>query len=173
MGRTHLPNVTLIALAASYLIQIGAGFFALATVARTVSSAPPRSLAILQGAYPYDSSVFWQTVPPITAALFLLAAFANWRTRRRRLLLGALAAFVLAGVVTVAYLEPLFADLVAAGYRDIVDPALQRRAASWYAFDWVVRCIEAVAGVTLLVALTLPPTEPALPPSPVTKRPSA
>lgn len=73
MQRTHLPNVTLIAAAASYLIQIGAGFFALATIASTVSAAPPRSLAILHGAYPYDSSFFWQTVPPITAALLLLA----------------------------------------------------------------------------------------------------
>ncbi|MBB6092416.1 hypothetical protein HNQ60_001262 [Povalibacter uvarum] len=165
MRRTHLPNVTLVALAASYLIQIGAGFFALATIARTVSSAPPRSLAVLHGAYPYDSSVFWQTVPPITGALFLLAIIANWRTQRRSLLLGALAVFVLAGVVTVAYLDPLFADIVATGYRDTVDSALQRRAASWYAFDWGIRCIEVTAGATLLIALTRPPTEPVVLPA--------
>jgi len=73
--------------------------------------------------------------------------------------LGAFTLFVLSGVTTVAFLEPLFADIVATGYRDTVEPALQRRAASWYAWDWVGRCIDAVAGIALLVALARPVTD--------------
>jgi hypothetical protein len=156
--RTNLPDLTLIALAASYFVQIGAGFFALAVIARVVSAAPPRSLAMLQGAYRYDSSVFWQVVPAITAAFFLLAIAANWKSRRRALLLGALIIFVLSGIASEAALSPLFAEVVAGGYRDVVDPVLQRRAALWYATDWGLRCFDAVAGIVLLVALTRPAT---------------
>jgi MFS family permease len=144
------------ALAASYFIQLGAGVFALAVVARVVSAAPPRSLAILEGPYRYDSGAFWQVAPAITAALFLLAIAANWRSRRRGLLVGALAAFVLSGAVAGGVLAPLFADITAAGYRDAVDPELQRRATLWYAADWGARCVDAVACVALLVALTRP-----------------
>lgn len=170
MPRSHLPNLTLIVLAASYLVQVGAGIFALATVGRVVSAAPPRSLAMLQGEYGYDSGAFWQTVPPITGVLFLLAIFANRRTPRLGLLLGAFAVFVLAGAATVAGVEPLFAEIVDGGYRDTVDPVLQRRAASWYALDWGVRCAEAAAGVLLLVALTRPATARAAPPAPAARR---
>jgi hypothetical protein len=154
--RSSLPNVALMALVVSYFIQIGAGVFALAVVARVVSAAPPRSLAILEGAYRYDSSAFWQVVPAITAALFLVATAANWQSRRRALLVGAFAVFLLSGVATAGVLAPLFADIAAAGYRDAVDPELQRRAAIWYAADWSARCIDAIAGVALLVGLTRP-----------------
>ncbi|MEO7361087.1 MAG: hypothetical protein ABI120_12205 [Gemmatimonadaceae bacterium] len=143
----------------NYFIQIGAGFFALAIVGRVVSAAPPRSLAILEGAYRYDSSAFWQIVPPITAVLFLLASIANWKTRRRSLLLGAFAIFVLSGIATGALVAPLWADMVATGYSDAVNPELQRRASMWYASDWGVRCIDAAAGIALLVALTRPTTD--------------
>jgi hypothetical protein len=163
----NLPNVALMALAASYFIQLGAGVFALAVVARVVSAAPPRSLAILEGAYRYDSGAFWQVAPAITAALFLIATAANWRSRRRALLLGAFAAFLLSGAATAGVLGPLFADIAAAGYRDAVDPDLQRRAAVWYAADWGARCVDAIAGVALLVALTRPaPGRAALEPHP-------
>src|SRR3712207_7690067 len=104
------------ALSVSYFIQIGAGVFALAVVARVVSAAPPRSLAMLEGAYRYDSSAFWQVVPAITAALFLLATAANWRSRRRALLVGAFAAFLLVGVATAGGLALLFADNAPRGY---------------------------------------------------------
>jgi hypothetical protein len=144
------------ALAASYFIQVGAGVFALAVVARVVSAAPPRSLAILEGAYRYDSSAFWQIGPAITAALFVLATTANWQSGRRRLLVGAFAIFLLSGIATAGMLAPLFADIAAVGYRDAVDPDLQRRAAIWYVADWSVRCVDAVAGAALLVALTRP-----------------
>ncbi|HEX8394508.1 MAG TPA: hypothetical protein VF665_19330 [Longimicrobium sp.] len=162
MRGKHLPNLTLIALAVSYFVQVGAGVFALAVVGRVVSAAPPRSLAMLDGAYGYDSGAFWQITPAITGALFLLAIAANWKSRRRTLLLGAFAAFVISGIVTGAVLSPLFADIAAVGYRDSVDPDLQRRATMWYASDWGVRCFDAIAGVALLIALTRPASDRAI-----------
>jgi hypothetical protein len=142
----------------SCFAQIGAQLFAISMIARVVQSAPPRSFAILEGPYSYDSSAFWQTVPPITTVLFLVALIANWKTDGRKLLLGAFTLFVIGGVVAGVYLEPMFAKMIAVGYRDVVDPDLQARAATWYALDWGVWVLGLAAGIALLCALARPAT---------------
>jgi hypothetical protein len=156
MREFNFRNVTLMAAAASCFIQIGAQLFAVSVIARTVAQAPPRSFAIFEGAYAYDSSSFWNTVPPITALLLVIALATNWKTQRRNLLLIALAVFILGGAVAGVLLEPAFAEMIAVGYRDVIDPALQRRAANWYALDWVVWIFSLFAGGALLAALVRP-----------------
>ena len=158
MTRRRLPNITLIALIVSCFVQIGAQLFAVSMIARVVQSAPPRSFAIMEGEYRYDSGAFWQIVPPITTALFLVALVANWKTDRRKLLLGAFTLFLIGGAVAGLYLEPMFAKMIAIGYRDIVDPDLQARAATWYQFDWGVWVLGLIAGIALLTALARPVT---------------
>ena len=150
----------MMALVASCLMQMGAQLFALSVVASTVSAAPPRSFAMLQGEYGYDSSAFWSALPTITSVLFLIALIANWKTTRRKLLLLALFLFIIGGLVAGLYMEPVFDEMKAMGYRDEVDPVLQSRAARWYALDWAVWSISASAGVTLLLALIRPVTKP-------------
>jgi hypothetical protein len=152
----NVKNVTLMALVAACLVQVGAQLFALSVVASTVSAAPPRSFAILQGEYRYDSSGFWSTVPPITAVLFVTALIANWTTSRRNLILLSLTLFVIGGLIAGLYLEPTFDEIKKIGFRDEVDPVLQARAARWYATDWAVWGIGATAGVCLLLALIRP-----------------
>jgi hypothetical protein len=158
MKEWSLRNITLMALTASCLMQVGAQLFALSVVASTVSAAPPRSLAILQGEYRYDSSAFWSTLPLITFSLFIIALVANWKTPRRKLLLLALTLFVIAGLAAGLFLEPIFDEITAVGFRNEVDPALQSRAATWYALDWAVWGTGAIAGLSLLVALLRPTT---------------
>ena len=160
MKELNLRNITLMALAASCLMQAGAQLFALSVVASTVSAAPPRSFAILQGEYRYDSSAFWSTLPVITFSLFIIALVANWKTPRRKLLLLALTLFVVGGLAAGLYLEPIFDEMKAVGFRDEVDPVLQSRAATWYALDWAVWVTGAIAGLSLLVALLRPTTPP-------------
>jgi O-antigen ligase len=156
MKELNLKNITMMALVAGLFVQVGAQLFALSVVASTVSAAPPRSFAILKGEYRYDSSSFWSTLPMITFALFITALFANWKTPRRMLILAALALFVVGGLVAGFYLEPLFEEIKAVGFRDEVDPALQGRAATWYALDWAVWSTGALGGVPLLFALMRP-----------------
>jgi hypothetical protein len=150
----------LTALIVSCFIQSGAQLFAISVLARVVQSAPPRSFAILEGPYRYDSSAFWEIVPPITGVLFLVALIANWKTDRRKLILGAFTLFVIGGVVAGVYLEPMFAKMIAVGYQNAVDPELQARAATWYAMDWGVWVVGLVAGIALLCALARPATNP-------------
>jgi hypothetical protein len=160
MKELNLRNITLMALVASCLMQVGAQLFALSVMANTIAEAPPRSFAILQGEYRYDSGSFWSTLPVITFSLFIIALIANWKTPRRKLLLLALTLFVVAGLAAGLYLEPIFDEMKAVGFRDEVDPALQSRAATWYALDWVVWGTGASAGLSLLVALLHPTTRP-------------
>ncbi|MEJ7847393.1 MAG: hypothetical protein WKF92_04800 [Pyrinomonadaceae bacterium] len=156
MRDLNIPNVTLMAVAASCLIQIGAQLFALVVVAGTVAEAPPRSFAMFAGEYGYNSSAFWSTVPPVTAVLFIIALVANWKTQRRELLLFALTMFVLGGIVAGLLVEPMFDEMKAIGYSDKIDPILQSRAAKWYALDWMLWSIAASAGVALLLSLVCP-----------------
>jgi hypothetical protein len=156
--RRFLQNTTLIALIVSCFVQIGAQLFAISVIAHVVQSAPPRSFAILEGPYRYDSSAFWQTVPPITTVLFLVALIGNWKTDRRTLLLVAFILFLIGGAVAGVYLEPMYARMIAVGYRDVVDPDLQARAATWYAMDYGVWVLGLAAGIALLCALARPAT---------------
>ena len=158
MKEFNLPNMTLIASVVSCFIQIGAHMFALVVIASTVSEDPPRSFAMFEGEYGYNSSAFWSTVPPITFVLLVIALITNWKTRRRKLLLLALTLFIVAGLMTGFFLEPIFDEIKATGYRDEVDPVLQSRAATWYALDWGVWGVAASAGLALLLALIRPVT---------------
>lgn len=156
MNELNLRNLTLMALVASCLTQVGAQLFAVAVIASTVSAAPPRSFAILHGEYRYDSSAFWSTLPMITFVLFLAALIVNWKTARRNLLLIALSLFIIGVLAAGLYLEPVFDEMKSVGLRDEVNPELQRRAANWYAIDWAVWSTGAVAGLALLLALIRP-----------------
>ena len=156
MKELNLRNITLIALVASWFIQIGGQVFALVVVDSALSKAPPRSFAILQGEYRYDSSVFWSTVPQITFVLLIIALVTNWKTRRRKLLLFALTLFVTGSLIAGLLVEPVFSEMTAIGYSDRVDSALQSRAARWYALDWMLWGVAASAGVALLLALITP-----------------
>ena len=156
MKELNLKNITLIALAACCLVQAGAQLFALSVVVSTLTEAPPRSFAMLDGKYGYNSTAFWNTVPMITFVLFIIALITNWKNQRRKLILFALTFFIIAGLVAGFFLEPVFADMIKRGYSDHLDPILQTQAKRWYFFDWIVWVLGLFAGLTLLIALIRP-----------------
>ena len=156
MKELNLKNITLIALVTSCLLQVGAQLFALSVVASTIAKAPPRSFAMMQGEYGYNSSAFWDTFPMITFVLFIIALITNWKTQRRKPILFALILFIIGGLVAGFFLEPVFADIIKTGYSDKVDPILQSQAKKWYIFDWMVWTSGLVAGLILVVALIRP-----------------
>ncbi len=160
MKELDVRNVTLIASVASCFIQLGAQLFALVVIAGTIAEAPPRSFAIFEGEYGYDSSAFWDTLPPITFALFIIALIANWKSQRRKLMLFTLTIFVVQALVMMLLVEPDFEEMKAMGFRDEVDPVLQSRAARWYALDCLGWTIGAISGISLLLALIRPLAAP-------------
>jgi hypothetical protein len=158
MRTRSFSNLSMFAAAISALLQAGAQLFAVAVVVRTVTKAPRRSLAMYSGDYGYDSGAFWEVMPTVTLALLLLALVGNWKTQRRRLLIAATGAFLLAGLFAGFVLGPIQEEVVSAGFADSVDPALAARAARWLALDWVSWALTMVPGVLTLLALGSPGT---------------
>jgi MFS family permease len=155
-----LPNLTLALAAVGALLQAGAQLFAVLVIVGTVTQAPPRSLAMYAGEYGYNSAPFWERVPPLILLLLLVALAANWRTPRRRFVLGAVFAFVLTGLFAGFVAGPLQSALLATPFEDSVDPALTALAARWHRLDWVSWALALVPGVLLLSAAFVPPTRP-------------
>ena len=150
-----LPTLSLIPAVVCALLQAGAQLFAIAVVVGTVTKAPPRSLAMYAGEYGYDSGPFWELMPTVTLALLLIALVGNWRTPRRRLLLGAVALFIVAGLFTVFVMSPAQEAVVGVGFSDAVDEALRVRALRWLMLDWTSWALTVSVGVVLAVALAV------------------
>lgn len=153
MRTFSLRNVSLIAAVVSCLIQVGAQLFAIVIVVSTITQAPPRSLAMLAGEYRYNSGPFWDVVPMVTAVLILVALAMNWKSPRRRLLVGAAIAFVAAGLFAALVMEPVQAEVLSVGYSDAVDEALRARAAWWRTLDWISWALSLIVGLLLALAL--------------------
>lgn len=156
MVRISLRDVSLMALIISYFTQYGGQLFALMASASIVAKAPPRSFAMFEGEYGYDSSAFWDLVPTVTAALFVVALVANWKTSRRNFLLFAAAMFIIGAILAMVWLMPEFAEMQAVGFRDMVDPKLQVRAARWLRLDWSIWAFGMITGSALLFAIARP-----------------
>ena len=145
--------VSLIALIISYFVVVGADVYGQMVVARAVLEAPPRSFLMLQGEHVLDSKGFWQIVTTIPLILFVLSIVANWKTRRRGLLLTAFFAFFVINALSFPFVFGEYLDIVSVGYKDMIDPELLERAAAWQRLA-LVRCAVVVAvGVLPLVAL--------------------
>jgi len=155
-----MKNLALVAATVSSLLHAGAQLRAVAVIVGTVTQAPPRSLSMYSGDYGYDSGPFWEMMPTITLVLLLFALVINWKTGRRRVLLGALGAFVLAALFAGVVLGPIQAEVVSAGYADSVDPALAERAARWRTLDWVSWALTLTPGLLLVSALGSPSERP-------------
>ena len=149
-------DLSLIACAASSLVQVGAQLFAILVIVRTLIAAPPRSFAMLQGDYGYDSSIFWNTVPMITLVAMLVALVANWKTTRRGLMLLALGLSIVGSIVAGLVVESGFGELLSVGYRDAVDAGIKSQADTLYLYDWGLWGLSLGAGLCLLLALARP-----------------
>jgi len=145
--------VSVIALIISYFVVVGADLYGQIVVAGAVLEAPPRSFEMLQGEHALDSKRFWQIITTIPLVLFVLSIAANWKTRRRGLLLIAFIAFFIINALSFPFVFGEYLDIVSAGYRDVIDPDLLARGVAWRRLA-LVRCAVAVAvGILPLVAL--------------------
>ena len=156
IGQWQGKTLALVAASAACIMQLGAQMFAITMVASKLVSAPPKSLAMVEGPFGYDSRAFWEVMPMATAILMLVALISNWRTTRRWLIAASIGLFILGGMLAGMLVEPEFAAIAGGGYRDMVDPALVERGKRWLTLDWAVWGVSSLAGLTLLLALARP-----------------
>ena len=82
-----VPIFVFLSLLVLLLMQLGASLFAITVAVSTLIESPPESLAMTQGDFPYDSSIFWDVYPNILGTVFLIALILNWRTRFKKWIL--------------------------------------------------------------------------------------
>ena len=154
--RNRAANLSLLTLALFYLIMLGGGNYEQINVTHIVASAPPKSLAMLQGPYGFNPVTFWAIFRPLTILLFIATLVFNWRvsTQRRNILI---AAFVIDCGVTLAtafYFAPETGVVAAAKYdSSSVDPHLLGRLQQWESLNWLRLGAFYTAGILLLAAL--------------------
>ena len=139
-NKLTFADATLIALALFYIIMLGGGNYEQLTITSLVTSAPPKSLYILQGPYGFRPMMFWALFRPITILLFVITLVANWRhsKARRNLLLIAFGVDVLTTIATFAYFAPETGAIANAKYDpSIVDNIQLQRAQLWKNLNWI------------------------------------
>src|SRR5689334_18316855 len=105
--RLKLADISLISLALFYIMMLGGGSYEQLTVTNVVTSAPPKSLYMLQGSFGFKPMIFWIIFRPITILFFLFAIITNWKhSSRKKLLLIAFCIDAITTVATFAYFAP-------------------------------------------------------------------
>jgi len=153
--KLRLANISLFALTISFLILLGGGNYEAINVTPKLVSAPPRSLAMMQGPYGFFPVFFWIVFHPLTELLFILALILNWKVSpyRRRILIFAFAGTIVIRIVTVLYFAPETGVIAEAPFADVVDPALFERAQLWQSMNYVRLLAYYLIGVSLLFAV--------------------
>jgi len=153
--RIALANVFLFALTISFFILLGGGNYEAINVTPKLVSAPPKSLAMLQGSYGFFPVYFWIIFHPLTELLFVLALIFNWKVSpyRRKLLIIAFAGTILIRGVTMLYFAPETGVITAAPFSDTVDQSLVDRAQLWQSMNYIRLAAYYSIGVLLLFAV--------------------
>jgi hypothetical protein len=149
MQLTRIGNLTFLSLIGGLFIQLGAQLFALLIIVRTLIKVPPESLAILQGPYGYDSSIYWDVFPNITFILFVVAIISNWKNGHRNWILSALALYFIAGLCAIFVVGSLFTQLT----KGELQVGIIALANKWYACDWLVWLLTLASGLLLMIRL--------------------
>ena len=93
-------------------------------------------------------------IHPVTILLFVAALIANWKTSRRRQILGVLSTYIIILIITAAYFVPELLHIITSPYQEHIDKDLQSRAALWEKLSLVRLSLVVVLSVVLLSSLT-------------------
>lgn len=129
-----MANFTLLSLTLFYLIMLGGGNYEQLNVTSVVASAPPKSLAMIQGPYGFSPIAFWATFRPLTILFFILALIFNWNISpdRRKLLVIAFLIDIAVTIATFSYFAPETGVIATAPFdENLIDLSLQARAQQW------------------------------------------
>jgi len=132
-----IKNISYLLALSSLLMQAGAQLFAVTVIVTTLSSNPPESLSMLNGDYAYDSSDFWDVLPNITSIFLLVAILLNWKTDRKKYLIGSILVFIIGAIYSIF----------------ILAPAAEMHGANWLILDWILFGITLLASALLIIPL--------------------
>jgi hypothetical protein len=149
-------TIILILASISFVIVIGGSVYEHVGIVPVWSSAPPASLAMLQGEYPITPFKFWIPIHPITLGLLILSVLFNWTTARRGFILATIIGYILVLAATFFWFVPELMTIVGTPYSPSIDPELTERAQSWEFWSQVRLASMLVMAFILLYGLSKP-----------------
>lgn len=161
-SRLKPADASLIALALFYLIMLGGGNYEQLTITNLVTSAPPKSLYILQGPYGFKPMIFWVIFRPVTILLFVIAIILNWNhsRQRKKFLVVAFGIDMLATIATFTYFAPETGVIASAKHDPtFVDQIQFQRAQLWKNLNWIRLGGFYLGSMLILFALRQPQAE--------------
>lgn len=153
MQLAPLRYYLLMMLALCYAAMLGGGFYEQLNITHKVASAPPQSLAMLQGEYGFNPVRFWVMMRPATLLLFVISIVSHWKTPLRKNLLAAFGFDVLVIVATFGYFAPETGVIMSSPFSETVDPELLRVMQRWEKLNWLRMGAMAVVSLLLVHAL--------------------
>jgi hypothetical protein len=122
----------------------------------------PESAVVVTGPYGLNEAIFWILLHPLLILSLASAAVLNWRTpRRRRLILGSLAIYVVVLVATSVYFLPELRAFAQSAESGLEKAEWKVRGQQWQRLSWIRGALCFVGFYPLLFALTIPPLVPA------------
>lgn len=152
----RLANTTLFVLVLFYIIMLGGGNYEHLNVTPVITSAPPKSLSMLQGPYGFNPVKFWATFRPLTILFFILAIIFNWKisNTRRKLLIISFIVDVAVTIATFTYFAPEAGVIASTTFDSTsIDTSLQERAQLWKDLNLVRLMAFYLVGIMLLFTL--------------------
>ncbi len=131
MNNTFLKQFSYLFLIGCSFIQVGASLFAISVNVSTLVKAPPASLAMVQGSYVFDPSVFWDNFPNFMLVVVILTLILNWKTPLRKWIIWGSVVYLISGIIAVFILEPVQTEFLSSEYANIIDPVLKEQGILW------------------------------------------
>lgn len=138
----------------SFGVVIGAAVYEHTALWPVAYSMLPKSLAIFQGPYRFDSAPFWIYIHPVTLVLFISTAILTWNTERKKFVLIPLVGYIAVLLITFTYFVPELMDLLGSPYSDTYDVELTGRAQQWVTLSLIRGAFLIVFSGFLLLGLT-------------------
>ncbi len=149
-----IKDLLLILATIGFTIILGGGVYEQLAVVPSWSAAPPSSLTMFQGEFGLHAEKFWGMILPLTLLLLIASLVANWKTRRRKILLIVMGYFLFTIILTGLYFVPELMSITQTPIQPTADNALTERASKWETLSILRLLGTAIASVFLLIALT-------------------
>ena len=153
--RSRFATTVLFLLTLFYIIMLGGGTYEQITVTSVVSSAPPKSLSMLQGDYGFNPVRFWVLFRPLTILLFIGAIILNWPSSlRRKLILIAFAFDCCVTLATFLYFAPETGVIMNTEFNsEIASTGLFERMQLWKKLNWIRLLLFYISSILLLLGI--------------------
>lgn len=139
-------------------LAVGGGLYENLLVSPVWSKTPPKTFALIQPEHGLNLVLFWIPVHAAITLLLITALVTNWHHKtRQRLLLIAVASYVVMRLWTLLYFVPEILYFESLSVDGPSSEELARRASTWHLFSWFREPLMAICQLAIMLALATHP----------------